>query len=934
MKKILLLQLLLIISIISSAQIRISGTVTNVFNKAPLHKAIVTLNGSDNTLITDENGFFTVVLKESGIYDLEVSKNGYKSLSEELMLNKSIDIQIMLTSNAGAKEPTFTSTTIAKPEEKKYLKEDEFKIAKEKRQKQLEEEKIAEKRKQEEFLAKKKTIETNKRVNSTSSITNSSNKNSATLSGIIRDKYTKQAISKAIISFDGMKKVYTTTNNGEFKFKLEKGEYIMHVKSKGYKEEIATIPVQNNLDITVLLTKTDIKTITTDEVVVIATRATSKTPTSFTKINRKELLENSLGKDLPFLLELTPSVVATSDGGNGVGYTSMRIRGSDMTRINFTINGFPLNDAESQGVWLVNTPDLSSDVEDIQIQRGVGTSTNGAGAFGASVNINTNKKNEKAYAELFNSFGSFNTMKNTIRAGTGLLYDHFTFDGRFSHITSDGYIDRADVKMFAYAFRAGYYNEKSSIIFNLFSGKEKTYQAWNGVNRETMENDRTYNISGTDWEQKAVPYENEIDNYQQDNYQLSFDHKFGASISANLGFHYTKGKGYFEQYKVDEDLIDYGVLTPTANTDLVRRRWLDNHFYGTIFSLNHKIKNLSTTLGGAWNQYDGDHFGEIIWSKNATGIDIKEFYYLNNGLKTDFNTFLKAEYTLLKKLVLYGDIQYRRVSYSVDGFDNDQRKLFEDADYNFINPKVGATLTMGEKQKSQLYASFAVANKEPSRNDFIDNDIDPKSESLMNFELGFRHRTKKVSYAINSFYMKYKDQLVLTGELNDVGSAVRVNVDNSFRTGLELELAYEFSKYFGLSGAGTWSLNEIAEFTDGNGTIHDKTKIAYSPSLIANLTLYTKAFKGFKLAFINKYVGEQFLDNTSNKDKSLSAYFLSDARISYSITPKFMQEIEFIFKANNLFNTKYSSNGYVYWDTPYFYPQAGTNFEGGVNLNF
>jgi len=708
----------------------------------------------------------------------------------------------------------------------------------------------------------------------------------------------------------------------------------MHVKNKGYNEEIATIPVQNDLNLTILLTKKDIKTITTKEVFVIATRATDKTPSTYRKIEREEILENSLGKDLPFLLELTPSVVATSDAGNGVGYTSMRIRGSDMTRINFTINGFPVNDAESQGVFLVNTPDLSSDIEDIQIQRGIGTSTNGAGAFGASVNINTNKKQEKAFAEFYNSFGSFNTVRNTIKAGTGLLFDHFTFDGRFSHLMSDGYIDRANVKMYAYSFNAAYYNKKSSIVFNMFSGKEKTYQAWNGVDYNTMMNDRTYNSVGTDYGQKAIPYENEVDNYKQDNYQLSFSHKINNSISANLGFHYTKGKGYFEQYKVNEDLLDYGVLIPTSNTDLVRRRWLDNHFYGTIFSLNYKINKLNATLGGAWNQYDGDHFGEIIWSNNATGIGIKEFYYLNNGLKSDFNTYIKAEYTLLKKLILFGDVQYRRVSYSVDGNDNDQKVLFEDVDYNFINPKFGATLIMGEKSRSQLYGSFAMANREPTRNDFIDNDVEPKHESMMDFELGFRHKGKKLSYGLTSFYMKYKDQLVLTGELNDVGSLVRANVDNSFRTGVELDLAYEYSKFFGANATGTWSLNEIEEFTDGNDIVHDKTKIAYSPSLLLNFTLYTKAFKGFKFAIINKYIGEQFLDNTSNKNKRLDPYFLTDARVSYSLYPKFMQEIEFILKANNLFNTKYSSNGYVYYDTPYFYPQAGTNFEGGVNVKF
>ncbi len=959
MKKTLLSIFLTIITLISFSQIRISGYVIDVFSKAPLEKAIVTLNGSDNTLITDKEGFFTVVLKQSGVYDFQVSKNGYKSLSESLMLNESLSLEIMLTSNAGTESPAYSSKTVAK-EEKKYLAKDEYTKTKKAREEKLAREKeeqaklLAETKKAEEnrlakLLAEEKALEekilttkdkekSNKRISSTSTITNNTNKDLLTLSGTIRDKYTKAELRRAVISFDKMKKTYTTTANGLFKFKIPKGTYKMTVKMSGYKTETAEIPVSSNLDITILLTKKVIKEFTTDVVVISGTRVTNRTPTTFTKIKREELLENSLGKDLPYLLELSPSVVASSDGGNGTGYTSMRIRGSDMSSINFTLNGFPVNDAESQGVFLVDLPDLSADIEDIQIQRGIGTSTNGAGAFGASVNINTNKKNEDAYAAFYNSYGSFNTLKNTIKAGTGLLYKHFTVDGRFSHLMTDGYIDRATAKMYAYSLNAAYYNKTSSIRFNIFSGKEKTYQAWNGIGYSKLQNDRTYNSSGTDYGQKAIPYDNEVDNYNQTNYQLSFTHKFFNKLTANLGFHYTKGKGYFEQYKVSEDLLDYGIINSTSNTDLVRRRWLDNDFFGSIFSLGYKAKNIKATLGGAWNQYDGDHYGEIIWAKDAKDVDINEYYYSNNGLKTDFNVFVKGEFTVFKRLVLFGDVQYRNIGYSIDGVDNDERKLFEDVDYNFVNPKVGLTVLLGEKKRSQIYTSFAMANKEPNRNDFIDNTAEPKPENMMDFELGFRHKNDKLRLGANAFYMKYKNQLVLTGELNDVGSAVRTNVDNSFRTGVELEFAYEPLKFFGVNAAGTWSLNEIEEFTFtdylGNTTTHDKTKIAYAPTLVGNIVLYTKPFKGFKFSLINKYVSEQYLDNTNSKSKILTPYFLMDARVSYSIKPKFMNEIELILKANNLFNTKYSTNGYVYYDTPYFYPQAGTNFEGGVNLKF
>lgn len=1095
MKKI-LLPILLLIASVSFSQIRISGTVTDVANNVPLSKAIVTLNGSDNTLITGADGFFTVVLKESGIYEFSVSKNGYKSLAQELILNESIEIQIALTSNEGTAEAVYTATTATKQDKSNYLQKDEYAKTKKAREDKLKAEKeaaqekedqvklLAERKKQEadkiekELLARKKALEEKKQKakqekllaekkkqdadkaqrellarkkvlaeeqaaekllaqnqklaaaekrkaeleaenklklerEKTASIQKqaeldkitaqklneekltaeqlSSNRKSLnnlkannaevealakqnelaakaklekeafvakntqaktqtpetpaisinknqnfTLSGSIRDKFTKETINNAVISFEGIKKTYTTTLNGLFKIEIPAGAYLMQVKTKGYHLETADIPVTMDLDFTILLTRDSLKSFTAETVVISGTRATRYTPTTFSKITAEELAENNLGKDLPYLLELTPSVVASSDGGNGTGYTSMRIRGSDMTRINFTLNGFPVNDGESQGVFLVNTPDLASDANDIQIQRGIGTSTNGAGAFGASVNINTNEKRSKPYAEFNNSFGSFNTMKNTIKAGTGELFNHFTFDGRFSHLMTDGFIDRADAKMYAYSLNAAYFNKKSVIRFNVFAGNEVTYQAWNGVEKEQAENDRTFNSAGTDYGQKAIPYDTETDNYDQKNYQLSFSHQFTNRISANLGFHYTKGSGYFEQYKVDEDLLDYGI-SATNSTDLVRRRWLDNDFYGAIYSLAYKAKNINATLGGGWNQYDGDHFGEIIWAQDASALDINQVYYDNTGLKTDFNSFLKAEYTL-NRFVIFGDVQYRRVSYSVHGIDSDQRVLQEDVDYNFINPKVGLTYLLGEKKNAQAYFSFAMANKEPSRNDFIDNDEAPKPENMMDFELGYRTKSQKLNFGANAFYMKYKDQLVLTGELNDVGSSVRTNVDNSFRTGVEAELAYEPFKFFGLNTTATWSLNEIEEFTfvdyTGATVTHDKTKISYSPAVTGNLTLYVKPFKGFKIGVINKFISEQFLDNTSSKDNTLAAYYLLDARASYSIKPKFMNEIEFILKVNNITNTKYSTNGYVYYDTPYFYPQAGTNFEGAINLKF
>lgn len=875
-----------VIAGISFGQMKLSGTVNDVNTKAPIEKAIVNINGSAYTLFTDKNGYFSLNLSQKGNYNVSIAKSKYETLSGSVNVEKDTELTILL---------------------------------------------------------KPKTIDNS--IISVVTPGDSKVSHLANISGEVRDNTSKAIISDATIYVEELNKKFKTLNNGNFFIRLPKDQkYTFVVEAEGYQKHIINkSKIKKDKEINIFLVKNEsendiAKEFTTEDVVISGTRATDKTPTTFHVVKKEDLEENNLGKDLPYLLEMTPSLVASSDGGSGTGYTSMRIRGSDITRINFTLNGFPVNDAESQGVFLVNTPDLASSVDDIQIQRGVGTSTNGYGAFGASVNINTNEIKEKPFAEINNSYGSFNTLKNTIKVGTGTLFKHFNFGGRFSHISTDGYLDRSAARLFGYAFNAAYFNKKTKVQFNVFAGKERTEQAWNGVDKATMQTNRTFNSSGTDYGKKAEPYNNEIDNYKQENYQLSISHKFTYHLKANLGFHYTKGAGYFEQYKVDEDLIDYGKVGASSSTDLVRRRWLDNNLFGSVFSLNYKKGKINATLGSAWNQYAGDHFGEIIWAQDASNLQKDEKYYFNDALKTDFNVFAKAEYQVIKRLLLFADFQYRRVSYSLDGIDNDQLQLFEDVDFDFYNPKAGITYLLGKKMRSQVYASFAMASREPTRNDFIDNKKAPKPEEMMDFELGFRHQSQKLSYNANAFYMKYKNQLVLTGELNDVGSAVRANVDNSFRTGIELSVAYEPIKYFGVKAVGTWSLNEIEEysFTDYNGNTqtHDNTKIAYAPSYLGNIELYTKPFKGFKISIINKYVGDQFLDNTNSNQKVLPSYLLTDGRISYDFKPKFMQSIGLVFKVNNIFGVKYSSNGYVYYDTPYFYPQAGLNVEGGVSLKF
>lgn len=701
----------------------------------------------------------------------------------------------------------------------------------------------------------------------------------------------------------------------------------------------------SKLDSLAVKDSTIYKSLFTDEVIVQSTRAGSNSPTTFTEVSKEDLQYINLGQDLPFLLQREVSVVSTSDAGAGVGYTSMRIRGSDMTRINFTINGIAYNDPESQGVFLVNIPDIASSTSSIQIQRGVGTSTNGGSAFGASVNINTNQLEKNPYAELSSSLGSFNTFKNTLNLGSGLLKDKFTFDARLSRITSDGYIDRASADLWSYYLSAGVYHNKTIFRFNHFSGREITYQAWNGIDRATLESDRRFNPSGTDFGLREIPYDNEVDNYKQDHWQAFLSQQLNDNWTANIGLHYTKGSGFFEQYKVRARFSSYNLPNliiggdTIARTDLIRRRWLDNDFYGMTYSFNYdKSNKMQFILGGAWNQYDGDHFGEIIWAQFANTSSIRDRYYDNNGLKTDFNSFAKLTYYPVEKLLLYGDLQYRRVSYTIDGINNDLRPIFEDVDYNFFNPKFGATYIMNNQ--NQVYASFAVANREPSRRDFIDaNEGEtPLHETLYNLETGYRLQKEKVAFTSNYFLMQYKNQLVLNGAVNDVGTSIRENVANSFRTGIETELSYSPFKQLLFSGNVAWSVNEIREFTDtdflGNTTTYTNSKISYSPQWVGALNLDVRPWKGLSVGLINKFVGEQFLDNTSRVALKLDRYSQTDLRLAYLAKTDIVKEIEFTLLINNVFNQLYASNGYVFWDEPYFFPQAGINFLTGLRLRF
>ncbi|WP_281337087.1 TonB-dependent receptor [Flavobacterium eburneipallidum] len=685
-----------------------------------------------------------------------------------------------------------------------------------------------------------------------------------------------------------------------------------------------------------------------DEVLVSAVRVTSKTPVSFSNLSKEELAPRNLGQDIPTLMNYLPSVVTTSDAGNGIGYSGIRVRGSDATRVNVTINGIPYNDSESQGTFWVNMPDFASSLQSIQLQRGVGTSTNGSGAFGASLNMLTDTYSKKSSGEISSSIGSFNTNKNTVKFSTGLMNDHFEIAGRLSTLKSDGYIDRASSDMKSY-FLQGTYVAKNTLIKALaFGGTQKTYQAWNGIDAITLADDRTANSAGMFTDEAGNPrfYDNETDNYNQDHYQLHWNEKVSDNWSTNLAFHYTKGKGFYENYKEDADMTDYNLQAVGAitTTDLIRQKWLDNDFYGTTFSANYKNGKLDFIFGGGFNKYEGDHFGKVIWARYASQTELGDHYYDDFSTKTDGNVFAKANYQLLENLSLFGDLQYRNVTYKANSWETG----LVDDNFNFFNPKAG--LTFDINPNNALYFSYARANREPNRTDYEGGNVKP--EKLNDFELGWRYKSAKFQVNSNLYYMKYKDQLVLTGGLNDVGSPIRTNSGDSYRLGLELDATWKISEQWFLQPNITLSQNKNKDFyfaRDGVLQNLGETNIAFSPNVIAGNRLTFMPIKNLQLSLLSKFVGEQFMGNIDSEVSKLKDYFVNDLNVSYEIKPnKIFKSIVITALFNNIFDLKYESNGYFYtYDDDYsnppaittvegagYYPQAGTNFLAGLTLKF
>ena len=680
------------------------------------------------------------------------------------------------------------------------------------------------------------------------------------------------------------------------------------------------------------------------EVMVSGVRANKKNPVTFTNVSKEEIAPRNLGQDIPILLNYLPSVVTTTDAGNGVGYTYMRVRGADGSRINVTLNGVPFNDSESHGTYFVDLPDFASSLESIQLQRGVGTSTNGAGAFGASLNMETKSFQEKAYAEISNSGGSFGTRKHTVSFGTG-LHDNLEINGRISQIASDGYIDRASTKMFGYFFNVNYIKKSTSLQFIAFGGKEKTYQAWYGVDGETLNNDRTFNPAGmyTDEFGNTKFYDNETDNYWQHHFQLHWAEKWAENWTSNVALHYTLGKGYYEQYKEDETLMDYFLpdFQGNSTSDLVRKRWLDNDFFGATFSLNYKNNNTDILFGGAANRYLGKHFGEVVWTQLY--VPAPNRYYDNYGNKDDINFYTKVSQTF-GKVNLFADLQYRMVFYKANS------TKFDDVNdtFRFFNPKVGANYQLNTKNAIYIYAG--IANKEPRRDDYENGSIKP--ERLFDYELGWKHNSKNVTINTNAFYMQYKNQLVSTGALNDVGAQIFTNSGDSFRYGIEVESVIKIMNKWTLQPNITLSQNKNVDFyfqRDGVLQNLGNTNISFSPNIVfGNATTYSP-IKNLNLTLLNKFVGEQFMGNIDSQKSVLGAYNIHDFNVTYLWNiNKGIKSILFSGLVNNIFDYKYESNGYFYtyddtWSVPGqtttldgtgYYPQAGINFLAGATLTF
>lgn len=679
--------------------------------------------------------------------------------------------------------------------------------------------------------------------------------------------------------------------------------------------------------------KDSTQVINLEQVMVKGVRIKVSSPVTFSSLSKSQIQKQNLGRDIPVMLNYLPNVIFTSDAGAGVGYTGVRVRGSDATRVNVTINGIPYNDAESQGTFWVNIPDFASSVESLQLQRGVGTSTNGTAAFGASLNMVTDAQNAEASAQIDNSFGSFNTLKHTVKLNTGKLGEHFDFSARLSKISSDGYIDRASSDLKSYFLQGTYSDAKTMLKALVFGGKEKTYQAWNGITQSQMKQDRRYNPAGayTDANGKTQFYDNETDNYQQDHYQLHWNQILSPNWSSHIGLHYTHGEGYYQNYKPNEKYKKYAGLDPTIRSDLIRSKWLNNDFYGAVFSLNHSSEKWDFSFGGGINTYEGAHYGFVLWTKHPSSFNPDEKYYDNSAKKHDTNLYAKATYKINPKWQLFADAQYRHVAYSAEAFNVDDS-------FNFFNPKAGISYFLNPK--NTLYFSYACAHREPNRDDYENNEQPPKPEQLNDFELGWRYLSNQLKINANLYYMKYKNQLVLTGKLDDVGSPIRSNSGKSFRAGIELDALWLISEKWQIRPNVSLSQNKNIDYFSeeeiGGVTSlknYGDTQITYSPNVVAGNVLSFSPTPNWQLSLASKYVGSQYLNNTNSSNAKLDGYFVNDFIINWNFAPqKIAKSVAVSLQINNILNAEYASNGYFYEEI-YYFPSATRNFLAGISFS-
>ena len=752
-----------------------------------------------------------------------------------------------------------------------------------------------------------------------------------------------QPLTNATVKLLDKKKATATDSNGNYQFQVKKGSYAIEVSYIGYETKMQLIEIINsNQKVDFYVSPSTEKL---DEVLVSAVRVKASSPVTHSNVTKEELEKRNLGQDIPVLLNYLPSVTSSSDAGAGVGYTYIRVRGSDASRINVTLNGIPYNDTESQGTFWVNLGDFTSSTQSMQLQRGVGTSTNGSGAFGASLNLLTDAISDEAYGEISSAIGSYNTYKNTVKFSTGKINDHIEIAGRFSKIDSDGYVDRAFSDLKSYFLQASYVDDNTLIKAITFGNKEKTYQAWYGLSAEELKEDR---------KQNPYTYDNETDNYWQDHYQFHWNETLSDNWSTNLGLNYTKGKGYFEQYKEGSAVSKYNNIVEatgtdwygTPATDLIVRRWLYNDFYVLNFNANYKKEDYEVISGISVSNYKGDHFGEVIWARQfAADANIRDQYYFSDATKNEFSIYSKASFKLNENLAGLVDLQGRFVNYETDGLTSDRDVLDIDKSYSFFNPKVGLTYKINNN--NSIYTSFAIANREPNRDDFK-NGPDVKNETLNDIELGWRLKNEAISLNTNFYYMLYKNQLIQTGGLNDVGEYLRENVDDSYRLGLEIDANIKLSSKFSISPNLTLSSNKIKNFIlerDDISVNIGTTNIAFSPDIIAGNSINYQPAKNLSINFLSKFVGEQYMSNTDTEASKLDSYFTSDLNLTYEIKPKsIFKSIVISGLINNIFNKEYVDRGYTYldyWSTPGnsfevqgYYPQATRNFLVGATFKF